>query len=52
MWGVDWIHLGGVEVGIKKAQGDSWVWQYAFLLLFDPFQRGPGQGLRDWVGRR
>ena len=36
--GVDWVHLVGVGVGIKKNQGCHWVWKYAFLLLFEPFR--------------
>ena len=29
VWGVDWIHLVWVGVGIKKAMGGSWVWKNA-----------------------
>ena len=25
VWGVDWIHLVGVGVGIKKNQGGHWI---------------------------
>ena len=25
VWGVDWIHLVGVGVGIKKTQGGHWI---------------------------
>ena len=25
VWGVDWIHLVGVGVGIKKTRGGHWV---------------------------
>ena len=25
VWGVDWIHLVGVGVGIKKTRGGLWI---------------------------
>ena len=38
VWGVEWILLVGVGVGIKKNQGGHWSWKYAFLLLFESFR--------------
>ena len=37
VWGVDWIHLVRVRVGIKNQVGHL-VWKCAFLLLFEPFR--------------
>ena len=36
VWGVDWVHLVWVGVGIKKARGGSWVWKYAFSIQLEP----------------
>ena len=53
MYGVAWIHLVGVGVGIRKKQGGYWVWKYAFLLLFEPFRGVKDEGSEiGWDGGR
>ena len=50
VWGVDWIHLVEVGVGIKKTQGGSLGLKICMFDTILAIQRGQGQGLRDWVG--
>ena len=53
VWGVDWIHLVGVGVGIKKNQGGHWVWKHALLLLFERFRGVKDNGSEiGWGGGR
>ena len=54
VWGVDWIHLVWVGVGIKKSQGGSWVWKYAFSIQFEQFRgsRKRAQRLGEIRGER
>ena len=47
VWGVDWIHLVWVWVGIKKPGGSLGL----EICMFDTIlaiQRRQGHGLRDW----
>ena len=48
VWGVDWIHMVQVGVGIKKPGGLFGLEMCMFDIIF-AIQRGQGQGLRDWV---
>ena len=52
VWGVDWIHLVGVGVGIKKTRG-YWVWKYAFCyyLSHSEGSRTRAQKLSGMKGR-
>ena len=54
VWGVDWVHLVWVGVGIKKARGGSWVWKYAFSIQLEPFRgsRKRAQRLGEIMGER
>ena len=48
VWGVDWIHLVWVGVGIKKARGVVGSGNMHFRYYLSNLG-GQGKGLRDWV---
>ena len=53
VWGVDWIHLVWVGVGMKKARGGSWVWKYAFSIQLEPLGvKEKPQRLGEIMGER